>query len=60
MKAVQPVKTLTAAISCGVTLVKHQVKTKKMSVSTINKMLGLFRLAKQISKKPLDKQSIMC
>jgi hypothetical protein len=63
MKAVQSVKsvkTITEAISCGVTLVKKQVKSKQMSINTVNKTLGLIRLAKQISKKPLDKPSIMC
>lgn len=59
MKA-QNVKTITEAISCGVTLVKNQVKSRQMSVSTVNKTLGLIRLAKQISKKSLDKRPIVC
>lgn len=60
MKAVQPVKTLTEAISCGITLMKNQVKTKQISVSTVNKTFGLIRLAKQINKKSLDKRPIVC
>ncbi len=60
MRAVQTMRTITEAISCGVKLVKLQTKDRKASVITVNKTLGLIRLAKVLSKKSLDKTQIVC
>lgn len=48
-------KTITSAIAYGLVLVRSQSLAKKASITTINKTLGLMRLATKISKKPLDR-----